>query len=74
MKHRFLSDKEQDFYWIDPHKRWSPHQRADNLLYTLAPKVGPYGHYLLYMCIRDCDGNPLGHGDAVKELVAYCKL
>ena len=72
MKHGFQNGKE-DYYWIDP-KRWTPRQQADNLLNTLAPRVGQYGYYLLYMCIRDCDGNPLGHGDAVKKLVAYCKF
>ena len=66
MKHGLLRNQD-DLFWIDGAK--SPRERADNLLHRITPRLGQYGYYLLYMCIRDDEENPHGHGDAVKELV-----
>ena len=69
MKHGMVCDHD-DLFWVgDSHT--SPRERANNLLSKIVPKCGQFGHYLLYMCIRDSAGNPLGHGDAVRELTAY---
>lgn len=69
MKHRMVCDHD-DLFWVgDSHT--SPRERADNLLRKIVPRCGEFGYYLLYMCIRDSTGNPLGHGDAVRELTTY---
>ena len=47
---------------------YTPRQKADYLL-QLAAQGGPNGYHILYMCIRDDDENPLGHGSAVDCLI-----
>ena len=69
MKHGMVCDRD-DLFWVGD-SRTSPRERANNLLSKIVPKCGQFGHYLLYMSIRDSTGNPLGHGDAVRELAAY---
>ena len=69
MKHR-VTTSQDDLFWIGSPTK-SPKERADNLLYKITPKLGQYGYYLLYMCIRDNRGNELGHGAAAMELVDY---
>jgi len=72
MKHRMVCDHD-DLFWVgDSHT--SPRDRADNLLRKIVPRCGEFGYYLLYMCIRDSTGNPLGHEDAVRELTTYGML
>ena len=69
MKHELVKDEEDFFLINNPHK--SPREKADNLLQKIVANSGDVGYYLLYVCIRDDTGNPLGHADAVRELVAY---
>lgn len=69
MKHDLVKDEEDFFLINNPHK--SPREKADNLLQKIVANSGDVGYYLLYVCIRDDTGNPLGHADAVRELVAY---
>lgn len=66
MKHGLVSDHD-DMFWIS-NSSMSPREKADNLLNKIIPKCGKFGYYLLYMCIRDCPGNTLGHGDARRAL------
>jgi len=70
MRYRLVEDPD-DFYAVSsPHL--SPKQRADNLLSDIVPKAGDYGHYLLYIAIRDSiPSNPLGHIQAIEELKAH---
>lgn len=68
MKHEIVQDEEDFFQVNNPGK--SPRERATNL-HGIVRKGGDISFYLLYMCIRDDSGNPLGHKDAVKELVSY---
>ena len=68
MKHEIVQD-EEDFFQINNANK-SPRERANNLL-MIVRNGGDVSFYLLYMCIRDDSGNPLGHKDAVKELVTY---
>lgn len=72
MRYRLVEDPD-DFYAVSsPHL--SPKQRADNLLSDIVPKAGDYGHYLLYIAIRDSiPSNPLGHIQAIEELKAHGK-
>jgi len=72
MRYRLVEDP-HDFYAVSsPHL--SPKQRADNLLSDIVPKAGDYGHYLLYIAIRDSiPSNPLGHIQAIQELKAHGK-
>lgn len=68
MKHEIVKD-EEDFFQINNANK-SPREKANNLL-MIVRQGGDVSFYLLYMCIRDDSGNPLGHRDAVKELVTY---
>jgi len=68
MKHEIVKDEEDFFQVNNPNK--SPREKANNLL-VIVRQGGDVSFYLLYMCIRDDSGNPLGHRDAVKELVIY---
>lgn len=72
MRYRLVEDPD-DFYAVSsPHL--SPKQRADNLLSDIVPKAGDYGHYLLYIAIRESiPSNPLGHIQAIEELKAHGK-
>ena len=67
LKYGIVSDPSELYLLTSPYQ--TPRQRADHLL-TLVYKGGAYGCHLLYMCIRDDDENPLGHGSAVEKLIA----
>ena len=68
-----LVEDPDDFYAVSS-PYLSPKQRADNLLSDIIPKAGDYGHYLLYIAIRDSiPSNPLGHTQAVEELKSHGK-
>ena len=73
MKYHLIEDPD-DFHVISS-PYLSPKQHADNLLSQIIPKAGDYGHYLLYMAIRDSrPSNPLGHTQAIEELKKHGKV
>ena len=71
VQHGIVNDQDdhhQLHNYVDP-----PGVKVVKLL-GLAEKAGPYGYYLLYMCIRDTQDDQMGHGDAARELHRYGEL
>ena len=70
MKYHLIEDQSDVHVLTNPFL--DPKQQADNLLFRIVPKAGIYGHYLLYIAIRDSiPSNPLGHSQAIDELKQY---